>query len=950
MKNAEVYDDECGQIIQKISDKCLTYKRLKKTPPKPVVCMPKATKFNEFIAMDLKIFKPGIYLLHVIDLFMRFSLAKVITRKLPSVIFDTFITMWIGSGLGAPGKILVDNGGEFANEEYKDRCENFNIMVCHTAAESPWQNGICERNHCVVDNCVIKILEEEPNIKLETALAWAVNAKNALQNHDGFSPYQLVYGQNPNLPSVAVDKPPALEGTTVSNKVALHLNALHLARKAYIKSETSERIRQALKHQIRNTSEVFSSGDSIYFKREDNLKWKGPDKVIGQDGKVVFIRYGDQLVRVPTCRLVKVGEEFQKRPAMDVQEQENKNTGCKEKLGQGEESFSQNDKEDDIVETVTEDKHSEQNRNSDLNNNVLLNNWPKINDTIKFRMSDFDEWKEGIVISRGGKATGKNNGYFNMQNPKTGCVFGLNLQQAQYKVINNDEFMNEVNVVFIPEQYHKDEFVIDAKQRELDSWKKFEVYTEVEDKGQMTLSTRWIITEKTYPGGNTDAKARLVVRGFEETDKLQSDSPTAHKATLRVFLSVISNQQWNCESIDVKSAFLQGKRIERDVFVLPPPDIRVEGIIWKLHKVVYGLGDASRNWYFSVRDELIKLGCTQSKLDKALFCWYSEEKLQGIFVMHVDDFMIGGSDQFKKEVINKIVKKFKIGNREICNFKYVGLHIEQVLSSKKNIVIQQNNYIDTMTQIQISAKGASEKYSHLNDKETRDLREVIGQLNWICTQTRPDISYDVLELSMATKHPQVEHLLKANKIVKKAKGEQYAISFPVQGSVSELKIYVYFVASYANLPDGFSSAGGHFIFLMGADKQCCPLTCSAHKIKRVVKSTLSAETLSMVDSLDEAIYLGTMLSQIYFKAEKNNIPIVCFTDNKSLYDSIHSTKLISEKRLRIDIASIQEMLSDGSVQAINWISTDLQYADCLTKRGVCTRNIIECLRAGHLDY
>ena len=61
---------------------------------------------------------------------------------------------------------------------------------------------------------------------------------------------------------------------------------------------------------------------------------------------------------------------------------------------------------------------------------------------------------------------------------------------------------------------------------------------------------------------------------------------------------------------------MQGKRIERDVFVLPPPDIRVEGIVWKLHKVVYGLGDASGNWYFCVRDELIKLGCTQSKLDR----------------------------------------------------------------------------------------------------------------------------------------------------------------------------------------------------------------------------------------------------------------------------------------------------------------------------------------------
>ena len=38
---------------------------------------------------------------------------------------------------------------------------------------------------------------------------------------------------------------------------------------------------------------------------------------------------------------------------------------------------------------------------------------------------------------------------------------------------------------------------------------------------------------------------------------------------------------------------------------------------------------------------------------------------------------------------------------------------------------------------------------------------------------------------VATKSPQAEHLLKANKIVKKAKGEQYAASFSILGPVSE---------------------------------------------------------------------------------------------------------------------------------------------------------------------
>ena len=68
----------------------------------------------------------------------------------------------------------------------------------------------------MVDDCVAKILEENPKMSLELALVWATNAKNALQMVSGWSPYQLVFGVNPNLPSVLVDKAPAPEGTTIS--------------------------------------------------------------------------------------------------------------------------------------------------------------------------------------------------------------------------------------------------------------------------------------------------------------------------------------------------------------------------------------------------------------------------------------------------------------------------------------------------------------------------------------------------------------------------------------------------------------------------------------------------------------------------------------------------------------------------------------------------------------
>ena len=94
-----------------------------------------------------------------------------IKDKLPSTITNKVMFMWIGSGLGAPQKFLPDSGGAFANEEYWDMFENLNIEVMKTAAESSWQNGLCEQNHYVTDRCLEKILEDDPEMPLNIALA-----------------------------------------------------------------------------------------------------------------------------------------------------------------------------------------------------------------------------------------------------------------------------------------------------------------------------------------------------------------------------------------------------------------------------------------------------------------------------------------------------------------------------------------------------------------------------------------------------------------------------------------------------------------------------------------------------------------------------------------------------------------------------------------------------------
>ena len=37
---------------------------------------------------------------------------------------NKILLMWIGTGLGTPSKFIPDNGGEFANEDYKEMAEN----------------------------------------------------------------------------------------------------------------------------------------------------------------------------------------------------------------------------------------------------------------------------------------------------------------------------------------------------------------------------------------------------------------------------------------------------------------------------------------------------------------------------------------------------------------------------------------------------------------------------------------------------------------------------------------------------------------------------------------------------------------------------------------------------------------------------------------------------------
>jgi hypothetical protein len=467
--------------------------------------------------------------------------------------------------------------------------------------------------------------------------------------------------------------------------------------------------------------------------------------------------------------------------------------------------------------------------------------------------------------------------------------------------------MEDVNIVTIPRIRHGESDCVKAKEVELNKLKEFDTFVEVEDNGQTRITTTWVLWWK-----GDIIRARLVARGFEETESIRSDSPTVDKSSIRLILALCTSKGWQVQTTDVKSAFLQGKELDRNVFLVPPKEARVgPGKLWKLKHCLYGLNDAARQFYTSVVDELTALGCTQSKLDPALFYLRVNGQLAGIIASHIDDFLHVGNEEFESRVMIKLRNRFLAGKVEASNFRYVGFTVTQM---NRCIVLDQNEYTESLEPVNVSPHRMSQKQSDLTPQESTTMRSLAGKLNWIVQGTRPDMAFDLIELSTRFRRGIISDLLQGVKALRRIKEAEAKVCYPALGHIENWRLVVFSDAAHANLNDGVSSTGAHIVLLVGSDKRCCPLAWHANKIKRVVRSTIAAEALSLLEGLETGMYLRTLLEEVVGVNAKS-IPLLAFVDNRSVVEAIYSTKMVDDKRLRIDLGAIKECLNTHAVHS-----------------------------------
>lgn len=936
MKDAGVWESAFKEEISFLEDcgRCLEYRRNK---PRPVVALPAASYFNQRLSMDLKQWN-GRWILHMIDMWSRYTMSVFVNRKVTSGIIDRIMEFWVGV-FGVPRAVMFDNGGEFCSEEMKQVCSYLNVEIFTTAAESPFQNGLCEKVHHITDSILTKLVADNPGVDERVLLKWANMARNSLQMWSGFSSHQLVFGVNPNLPNVMNGNLPAMESSSISRTFSDHLHYLQQARKQFIASEADERIRRALRNKVRAAEEVYSYGDKVLYKRENNERWIGPAKVLFQDGKVIWIRHGDYIVKVSPTRLQKassmdtgdtVGKQSEEISKSASYEQKEKNICTSSPQIKQTIPYSKEDRFQVLDDDISSDMRMispqiKQHSNTAKQNSAI----PVIDNADNFLGFTDEEGDQAKDKYRVDKQTLEEAG-----GRKPEICFRRSSRLHQ-------ESLQEALPVFItliPKSKQNTDECSKAKEIELKKLADFKVFDEVSYDGQECISTRWIL----WPKGDS-IRARLVARGFEEGITENVDSPTVGKTAVRVFLSLSASQQWTVKTTDIKSAFLQGNPINREVFIMPPKEAEVaENRVWKLKKCLYGLNDAARKFYDSVVIELKRLGCVQSRCDPALFYYKKNSRLCGLLVSHIDDFLHAGNSVFDSEVMDKLRQRFVAGKLVESNFSYVGFRVQQ---DDYGITLDQSEYVEKLEHGSIKPQRMLERQSELTAKEYTMFRSIVGSMNWLAHGTRPDILFDLIDLSMKFNNATIEDLCRAIRILRKLNEVASKVRYPsLNLDVSNWKIIAFTDAALHNLSDKVSSTAARVIFLCDKNRNCCTLSWKSNKVKRVVRSTLAAESLSLQEGIEESMYLQSLMMELI----NIKIPISAYIDNKSTIDAIKSTKLVDDRRLIIDIAAIKEEIREKSVEEIIWVPDKQQLANCLTKKGASNLSLLCVLHNGIL--
>eukprot|EP00435_Cladocopium_sp_Y103_P073124 s421_g42.t1 len=449
----------------------------------------------------------------------------------------------------------------------------------------------------------------------------------------------------------------------------------------------------------------------------------------------------------------------------------------------------------------------------------------------------------------------------------------------------------------------------EAKQKELESFFHngvWEFNTTADATPERTLTARVLTKWTKHADGSPRAKARLIVRGYQDFDALnkglETSSPTTSRTSRNFLLSLTALLGWTAWTSDIATAFLQGG--------------------WTL------LRSLARTTLSSVLaayvGRFVGAGSPTSKTYAKLV-----ESLRATFNFRE------WKDGNRLEYCGSVLEKLPEGGLKLC----------------QPVPLQ---------------KGVGPN-SDLTSKEITQLRGLCGALQWPAVQSSPHLQATTsITSGLVSNDGKVSTIAELNSGLEFAKqNADVGLIYKPLGEISRLRLVtIMFDASFSARPDG-SSQGGYMVILVpehtltNTEDWFHMIKWRSLKLPRVARSSLAAETQAAPYAADATDFICKFWS--YFKnpdrklsellGRESSLRPVMITDAKALFDSYHResvTSNVTDRRIALEIRVIKELVQELRGE-LKWVSSERQWADGLTK--ISARQLLASrLRHGRIGF
>ncbi|CAL9015427.1 unnamed protein product [Prunus brigantina] len=515
------------------------------------------------------------------------------------------------------------------------------------------------------------------------------------------------------------------------------------------------------------------------------------------------------------------------------------------------------------------------------------------------------------------------------------------LQESEHDVNSIEDPMNYKQAI----SSEKSENWWGAMKSELSSMEKNGVWKLVnQPQGCKPIGCKWVFKTKRNSKGQVDRyKARLVAKGYtqqEGIDYNETYSPVSTKDSFRVIMALVAHFDLHLHQMDVKTAFLNGN-LEEDIYMKQPEGFiqeKGENLVCKLCKSIYGLKQASRQWYIKFDEVVKQYGFTENALDECIYMKMSGRNFI-ILVLYVDDILLACTDLSMlhncKEFLSKHFEMTDLGEATYV----LGIEISRN-REKGTLGLSQKNYIEKVLQrFNMLGCGGTDMPISKGDKLSREqaprteqekaemsdkpYASLVGSLMYAQVCTRPDIAFPISVLGRFQSNPGQAHWVAGKRVLRYLKRTMdYKLVFKRSDS---LKLEGFANADFAGCKDDLRSTSGYVFTFAGA-----AVSWRSIKQSLTVASTMLAEFLACYEATAQAMWLKNFITSLKI-VDSIHKPVQLWNDNSAAVLFAKGNKRTKASRiLDVKFLTVKEKIRDGYT-VLDHISTNDMVADPLTK-------------------